>query len=471
MVKSIRGLWKTPFYRFRFPKNEGSATLTELVFDVTGSAPSFNETKGTLKTVFGDLLRLYGGNIDTVMDFGAAKFRNTLYFLKKNKTTSAAEFEDITKKSEQAKKLLKLCKKQSKFDKLLFPYPFISSTKKYDLVLLINVLPIMPVFSERLMVLQLLYDKIKTRKFLLWYAQKEGSYKLVREEGKQLFGDGIWMGIEKRFKTFYKYHSISEIEEMMNLCGFERIKKFVAPGNDAILYQKTKYNLFNGIITSKKILSEIKLDESIEDPKSKKGKRVKKRRNTEAVISDPDSLSIESPYTQALTKIPKNKINAEKYHRLSSQILNRVFRNSLGNMEIKLNMHKRRKIPDTVFTNVAEKGFFKKLENTCKSNYIIVEAKNINKDPGNDEFDQLSGRLTDHIGKFGILVCRSINDYKAVKERCEFYLDKSEYIITLTDEDLIDLLDLRRENDESGINDFMDQKLRPLVFRSAKSSP
>ena len=465
-MANTRKLWKSPIYRFRFPKNEGSATLTELVFDVTGSAPSFNEVKGTMKTAFDDLLRLYGKNIGTVMDFGAAKFRNTLYFLKKGKTTSAVEFEEIPEKSEQAKKLLDLCKKQSKFDKFIFPYPFISSTKKYDLVLLVNVLPVMPIFSERLLVLQLLYDKIKLGKYLLWYAQKEGSYKDIREEGKQLFGDGIWMGVEKRFKTFFKYHQIHEIEEMMNLCGFERIKKFVAPGNDVILYQKTKHNLFSEVITAKKILSEIKLDESIEDPKTKQGKKVKKQRNTEIVIPDPDSLSIETLYAEALLKIPINEKNAEKYHRLSSQILNRVFRNSLGNMEIKLTMYNGRKIPDTVFTNIAEKGFFKKLENTCKCNYIIVEAKNINKDPANEEFDQLSGRLNDHIGKFGILVCRNIKDKKIVKQRCESYLDKPEYLIALTDDDLIDLLDLRRENDDSGINDFMDQKLRPLIFRS-----
>ena len=167
-----------------------------------------------------------------------------------------------------------------------------------------------------------------------------------------------------------------------------------------------------------------------------------------------------------MQNISVNEENAEKYHRLSSLIINRIFHDSLGNMEIKLEMFKGRKIPDTVFTNTAENGFFKKLETTCKCNYIIVEAKNINKDPDNDEFDQLSGRLNDLVGKFGILVCRNIVNDKAVQERCETYLDKKEYLIALTDNDLISLLDLRRENDVSGINDFMDKKLRPLVFRS-----
>lgn len=466
MVKSNRELWKTPVYRFRFPKTEGSSILTELVFNVTGSAPSFNEVKGTMKTVFEELLKLHGNKIETVLDFGAAKFRNTLYFLKKDKTTSAAEFEDLPRKSDQARKILEKCKKEKKFNKLIFPYPFITNSMKYDLVLLINVLSVMPIFAERLQVLQLLHEKIKTGKFLLWYAQKEGSYKDIREEGKYNFGDGIWMGIDKRFKTFYKYHPIHEIEEMMNLCGFERIKKFVAPGNDVILYKKTAHNLFEKIITPQKILSEIKLDETIDDPTSKKGKRVKKQKNKEIVIPNPENFSIETLYANALTKTPKNNENAEKYHRLASQIINRVFHDSLGNMEIKLNMHKGRKIPDTVFTNVAEKGFFKKLENTCKCNYIIVEAKNINKDPGNEEFDQLSGRLNDQVGKFGVLVCRDIENTSAVKERCESYLDKHEYIVVLTDGDLISLLDHIRENDISGINDLMDKKLRLLLFRS-----
>jgi len=323
----------------------------------------------------------------------------------------------------------------------------------------------MPISAERLEVLQLLHEKINSKKYLLWYAQKEGSYKETRESGKYDFGDGVWKGIGKRFKTFFKYHSLFEIEEMMNLCGFERVKKFVAPGNDVILYQKNNHNLFSNIITPKKILDEIQFDDTIEDPTTK-GKSVKKEKNTKIVIPNPESLSIESLYADALKDTPINEINAEKYHRLSSQIINRIFKDSLGNMEIKLQMFKGRKIPDTVFTNTAENGFFKKLETTCKCNYIIVEAKNINKDLENDELDQLSGRLNDLVGKFGIVVCRKIENEQAVQERCETYLDKKEYLITLADNDLISLLDLRRDNDVPGINDFMDKKLRPLIFRS-----
>ena len=195
-------LWKTPIYRFRIPNDEDE-NLREVVINVTGSAPSLGEPskalKSTLKYIFSN--KEYG-KIDTVLEFGAGKLKNIPFLLKQGKSVSAVEFEELSE-NEITKSNIKIASKYGKkFETLLFPNPFISNTKKYDLALLLNVPPVMPVPAERLILLDILNKKINDGKYLLWLAQKEGSYKKVKEEGKNNLGDGLWMGKTKYFKTF-----------------------------------------------------------------------------------------------------------------------------------------------------------------------------------------------------------------------------------------------------------------------------
>ena len=112
----------------------------------------------------------------------------------------------------------------------------------------------------------MLYDKVNHNKYVLWYAQREGGYKKIIEEGKNDFGDGLWMGVNKKIKTFYKYHPREDVEELFALCGFREVKKYTSPGNDVLLFQRTPHNLFREILTPEKIISAIPLDETIEEP-------------------------------------------------------------------------------------------------------------------------------------------------------------------------------------------------------------
>ena len=65
----------------------------------------------------------------------------------------------------------------------MFPNPFIDDHKSFDLAILANVLPVMPIPAERLYVLKVLHEKVRADKYLLWIAQKEGPYKEIREAG------------------------------------------------------------------------------------------------------------------------------------------------------------------------------------------------------------------------------------------------------------------------------------------------
>ncbi len=320
----------------------------------------------------------------------------------------------------------------------------------------------MPILAERLYLLEILYSKINKGKYLLWVAQKEGPYKKIKEKGKNNCGDGLWMGQGRHFKTFYRYHPVEELDELMALYGFKLIKRFNV-GDDARLYEKIDYNLFTGLITPHRIREIIPIDETIKNPSSSELKIVKKSEKVKMILPNPKILSIENIYIEKIRGIPKGQNNAEEFHRVVSYALGRIFRGSLRNMDIKVNVDGGIKIIDTVFTNTATDGFFHNLKSKIECTYPMIEVKNISGDPSNPELDQLNGRFSNNRGHFGILVCRNINDKNAVLSRCKTYLPNN-CILVLTDEEIFELLEYVREKNQNEINDFMDKKLRELLF-------
>jgi len=456
--------WDTPVYRFRVPVSEESPVdLKEIVVNVTGSAPPFKEPSENLKQVLDDVLT--SGeltSIDRILEFGAAKLKNIPYLLKKGKTVCAVEFEELAE-NDMTKANLKKCRRySSKFEELIFPNPFLNDTKTFDLALLLNVLPVMPVPAERLYVLRLLWEKLNRGKYLLWVAQKEGPYKSIREAGKNDLGDGIWMGKGRYVKTFYRYHQVEELDEIMALFGFKLIKRYPV-GDDARLYEKTEHPLLSDLLTPELIRKHVRIDDTILDPVNSEPKIVKNDGKNKIVSTNPRELSVEALYQEKLRTLTTGTDNAEIYHRLVSWALGRVFRGSLRNMNVKVEVNNGVKIIDTVFTNSATKGFFDSLKTKVDCAYPMVEAKNISGDPTNTEFDQLNGRFNTQRGHFGILMCRQVRDEATVINRCKTYLPNN-YVMCLDDVDICELLDYSTINDEDAISDYMDRKLQGLLF-------
>jgi hypothetical protein len=88
-------LWQAPVYKFRVPVSGESKFLKEVIIDVTGSAPRWLVVEDTMRGVWEKLLESEEGRkIRTILDFGAGKFRNTLYFLNQGKKITAVEFEN-----------------------------------------------------------------------------------------------------------------------------------------------------------------------------------------------------------------------------------------------------------------------------------------------------------------------------------------------------------------------------------------
>jgi hypothetical protein len=458
-------LWTTPIYRFRVLKDDDPASdeMKEIVIDVTGSAPSFTEPSDGLKEVLHDIFTASSlERIETVVEFGAGKLKNIPFILKQGKKACAVDFRELGE-NPFTKKNVKKCEKYgSRFQKLVYPNPFLSDRRRFDLALLLNVPPVMPVPAERLYLLDVLYSKVNDGKYLLWVAQKEGSYKRIREEGKNACGDGLWMGVTRRRKTFYRYYPVEELDEIMALHGFRLAKRYDI-GDDARLYEKTEYNLFSGLLTPDRIEEQVPVDDTIKDPTSTDPKLVRRTSKTREINPNPKSLSIESLYVERIRSISPGAATAEVYHRTVSYALGRIFRGALRNMDIKVDVNGGVKIIDTVFTNSAKDGFFHDLRSRVDCSYPIFEVKNISGDPTNTELDQLNGRLNATRGYFGMLVCRSVTDNEAVIARCRTYL-ADHYVMVLADPEIFELLGFAREGNREAINDLMDTKLRQLLF-------
>jgi hypothetical protein len=74
----------------------------------------------------------------------------------------AVEFESLKDSTNHAKKLMaKAGAHYKNFKEFIFPDGFLKSREKFDLIILVNVLTIMPVPTERWLVLLLCHERLK----------------------------------------------------------------------------------------------------------------------------------------------------------------------------------------------------------------------------------------------------------------------------------------------------------------------
>lgn len=459
-------MWENPFYFFRIPYIDqvGKRRFKQLIINVTFSA-MYKDIKKDLRNILNILIGKgsdYG--VNTVLDFGCGKLRTVDYIIGKGKKNTVVDFKEIIEKYGYLEEKLEKLKSNKLFNKLDFPKPFMNDKSKFDLVLLINVFPIMPIFLERLFVLQILHNKVKEGKYLLWYAMINPPVYRKRERfDKYSLGDGIWIG-EKEQKTFYKYHSLGHITLLMYLSGFILERKFKVPAVDALLFKRTKFNLFNGIITQNLIENLIKSQMILENS------ILKSTIEDNIEISPyPEDYSIFNLIKIYLRKIIPGRIDLgypDKFKRITAGIFQFLFTNQLTNMVIEDPIDEGKGFIDITFQTTGKKGFFVELQDKYKvmCPIIFIECKNKNKKLTNTEYSQLYDRFDDYRGKFGILVSRDKVDENEVLSHVKPKIKKGYYVLVLDDKDLLKLLKLRIEDGEEAVDEFFEKKVKELVM-------
>lgn len=97
--------------------------------------------------------------------------------------------------------------------------------------------------------------------------------------------------------------------------------------------------------------------------------------------------------------------------------------------------------------------------------YIAVECKNYTEDPNNPELDQLIGRFSRKRGRFGILVCRKIDDEPKLLKRLQDVVNNTEgVIICLQDTDVTTLFNMKRSGKLKELSGYLDEKLKSILM-------
>jgi hypothetical protein len=168
-----------------------------------------------------------------------------------------------------------------------------------------------------------------------------------------------------------------------------------------------------------------------------------------------------------LDTIPPGAQHATAFHNFIFGALQAVFYPSLRYPQKEQEIHDGRKRIDISFNNGARTGFFDEL----RSNYqlpcpfIFFECKNYNSDPANPELDQITGRFSEKRGKFGVVVCRKIQDKPKMLQRCKDALhDNRGWVLVLDDDAIKTLLKFRAEGKHAEVEAFMNNKMRELLM-------
>ena len=141
---------------------------------------------------------------------------------------------------------------------------------------------------------------------------------------------------------------------------------------------------------------------------------------TNKELSAPELPEVIDYLINRLKAIPPGNATASDYHRTVAGILELIFYPNLSSPQVEREIDEGRKRIDITFDNGATSGFFHRLHTTYRtpSQFIMVECKNYARDVANPELDQLAGRFTPNRGKFGMILCRTIDNMDLFLARC-----------------------------------------------------
>jgi hypothetical protein len=450
-------MWESSIYRLNQlvgTDEDGNHIYKQIVIDVTRSAPSFPKPgkalTGALKHT---LTSAEVGRGDTILDFGAGKLRNTIYLLKQGYRVCAVEFADQFKHSKPASNNLAIAKTKfaDRFSTLVYPHDFIGSRHHYKLALLINVMNIVPIPSERMLILKLCHERLSENGFLLWYTQRGDSKYHERLSDQYKIGDGVYIGRATKYKTFYREYTVNEIDALLAQAGFRYDRKIEATWrNQSRLYRKAGPATIAKVINPEVIDRGLVVDDKIPDPETVEPKKVKHRSKRTKGDPDPDQLKTEALWIEALSTVREGYDTASEYEDTILHLLEHLFADELRNFRFTQPNGFREILAD----NKSKGGFFLDLKNKyeLKCKRILVECRNARHSLKDKAFDGLDVAF-DRYMNFGLLAYRG-GIRKSVIDRCQrIFRGLEKVIVPLDDNDFSELLRRKMASQSKGFDD------------------
>lgn len=164
-------------------------------------------------------------------------------------------------------------------------------------------------------------------------------------------------------------------------------------------------------------------------------------------------------------KLAPGKKEAYKYEDSIQALMEALFYPSLVQPTSQTPIHDGLKRVDIDFKNGAQEGFFEWVGRHYIAPYVFVECKNFGSEIGNPEVDQIAMRMSDKRGRFGILVCRSVDNEKRLLKRCKAAADDGHaFIIVLQDKDLVDLVEAAKNQFTANLYELLERQFKKLVM-------
>lgn len=183
-----------------------------------------------------------------------------------------------------------------------------------------------------------------------------------------------------------------------------------------------------------------------------------------AAIYSPPELSIATqlvlPIGEVTLKLDQllatrtGRKEASRYAKRVQTVIETMFAMSLGPGKSEAPINEGRKRIDILFPNLALGGAFAWTQKAYNSRQLIVECKNYVDDPANPEVDQLLGRISPSRGRFGLLLCRRVDNMDLLIRRCgDIVSDHDALLVPVCDADLVELVKLRRDPGHDNVGD------------------
>jgi hypothetical protein len=272
----------------------------------------------------------------------------------------------------------------------------------------------------------------------------------------------IRWSLEYNYKEYYQ-HQILDFLEEENIRAGSSLVKTLKSGKKKVLKKdlKLEYPL------SKKFVFDFSVDhpdvlDSYRQTKRISTKPLSNRRISKRLV-EPSDINFDDLKTR-LREIPKGAENASVYHTHMVGVVEALFYPDLIHPKKEHEIHDGRKRIDIFCTNAAKTGFFATLAEEGICPFVIMECKNYTSEIANPELDQIAGRFSPRRGRFGIIFCRDFENKAKFYTRCkDTASDDRGFIIALDDNDVCNLLDFKKMEDDEAFDAYLENLYRLIV--------